>query len=472
MNASSRLCLSSLLSAAALSAQGSDFLFSVSQPEFTLSGSGGTGMQNLFPNEILGLHAVPCPMMTEKWAPRSCFMTMAGDENGNGAYWNPNILGSIDALMTAPSAAGGMNNQRNVFYSPSQPLGNAVSGAPGLRPGDIGRIVRTGAGDGRIEYFIRAEQIQIALGLPAAPVVIDVDAAVYSPNFGLFLSLDADIVINPCTGPVLLRDGDVFVIPPVSYTLAANQTIAAVAPGSALVAITEAALDAMVVNANVTNNVGMCLVNSVDLESLDIDWSAPPPFSVPTCAGVVAWIPHFLFSTETMRGGAILTTKGGGQIAPSGCGLLGTPCGGGATLGNQIGLRPPTAATGISSYVNALASTRLFDFESEAATPVIPVGNSAVVDFHSPGAMTWVFLTFAPAGVGAVAPTAPFGFGFLGFPDFYPVLNFMGAIPTGTGFGTYTSPAIPFPCKLVFSGVTISSAGSVEISTPTMVEVF
>jgi len=83
-----------------------------------------------------------------------------------------------------------------------------------------------------------------------------------------------------------------------------------------------------------------------------------------------------------------------------------------------------------------------------------------------------VFLTFAPTGPAVVAPSVPFVWGLLGHPDYYPTPNFMGAIGTGTGYGTYTSPAIPFVCDLVFQGVTITPGGTIEASTPTMVEVF
>ena len=98
------------------------------------------------------------------------------------------------------------------------------------------------------------------------------------------------------------------------------------------------------------------------------------------------------------------------------------------------------------------------------------MGTAAQIDFNTPGAMCWVFLTFAPTGPAVVAPSTPFVWGFLGHPDYYAVPNFMGTIPGG--FATYTSPIIPFVCDLVFQGVTITSSGTIEASTPTMIEVF
>ena len=49
--------------AAAAAAQGPDLLLTFSQPERTLSGSAGTVLQALFPNEIVHLDyiGVPCP---------------------------------------------------------------------------------------------------------------------------------------------------------------------------------------------------------------------------------------------------------------------------------------------------------------------------------------------------------------------------------------------------------------------------
>lgn len=463
--------LSLFAAASLLPAQGGDLLFTTSQTERTLSLSGGTVLQDLHPNEIVGLQVFPCPSRAEKWSPRSCFHTMAGDEDGDGDYWEPGLLGAIDALMTTPSAVGmaGLANQRTIWYSPSVALGTAVSGGPGLRPGDIGRIVRTTAGDGRVEHFIRREQINQALGLPLT-TAIDVDAAAFGPNFGLFLSLDGDHVVSPCGGPVLLRDGDVFCLPIGNITWSTSGTVAGVIPNSAVVVFTEAQMDMFVANAGVTNRFGTCVTQVIDTESLEIDWQNPGGTAIPGCFGTPVFVPNFLFTAESLTGGAVLTTAFGGQIHNSGCMPLGRSCGSGPTLGDQIGLLPPSSSVGVPSYVNALASTRLFTYTAETKVPQIPVWTSAQVDFNTPGLNTWVFLTFAPTGPGAVPPSTPFVWGLLGFPDYYLVPNFMTTIPGG--FATYTSPAIPWPCKLIFQGVTITFGGTIEASTPTLVEVY
>ncbi len=455
------------------SAPGQGLLFTTSQPETTMSGSGGTVLRFLKPNEIAVLEQFPCPGSAEKWAPRTMFHTQAGDEDGDDSYWEPSLFNRIDALVTSRVASPiGIQNQRTVFYSPSAAMGNVVSGGASLRPGDVGRIVRQGGLDGQVQYFIRAEQIQLALGLAATPAIVDVDAIAASPNYGVFFSLDTDIACNLCSsGPTLVRDGDLLMIPAADLVWSTAGTVAAVTPGRAVVVHTELAMTLMVQNATVTDRTGACVTAIGDLESLEIDWSGALGGTIGTCSGVHPF-PHFLFTGETLTGGAILTTNGGGSIANGPCAPYGTLCGFGPTLGLQIGLRPPTAAMGIPSFVNALASERVCRFVSEGRVPQIPVFTSAQIDFASPGALTWVFLAFAPSGPGVVAPSSPFSWGLLCYPDYYAVPNFMGTIGTATGFGTYTSPAVPWPTDLVFYGITITSSGGIEVSTPSTIEVF
>jgi hypothetical protein len=58
------------------------------------------------------------------------------------------------------------------------------------------------------------------------------------------------------------------------------------------------------------------------------------------------------------------------------------------------------------------------------------------------------------------------------FPDYFPVPAFLAVIGTAGGFGTYVSPPVPWPADLLLQGVTITPWGSIEVSTPTIVEVF
>ena len=161
--------------------------------EQTLSGSGGTVLSTLLPDEIayLDFATGPCPgTSAEKWLPRTASHTMLGDENDDGLHFNPTIFGRIDALLanqmfTSPI---GLENQRTVYWSVSQPIGNNVSLTP-FRPGDVAHIVRTGVGDGQVVHFMRQEQFNQALGLPAV-YGIDIDAIAFQPNYGVFFSVD------------------------------------------------------------------------------------------------------------------------------------------------------------------------------------------------------------------------------------------------------------------------------------------
>ena len=75
--------------------------------------SGGTVLQTLRPNEICHLEwsAGPCTAASaEKFAPRTCFHVMAGDEDGDGMYWNPAIFGQVDAILSVQT--GTVSNQR------------------------------------------------------------------------------------------------------------------------------------------------------------------------------------------------------------------------------------------------------------------------------------------------------------------------------------------------------------------------
>src|SRR5436190_6932094 len=96
-----------LAAAAAAQSPPPDLLLTFSQPEQSLSGSGGTVLRILRTNEIHELNAsTACPNSTEKWLPRTAADTMAGDENGDGILYNPALFGRIDAVMATFNSAG------------------------------------------------------------------------------------------------------------------------------------------------------------------------------------------------------------------------------------------------------------------------------------------------------------------------------------------------------------------------------
>lgn len=478
------LFLSTLLAAPALAqGLGNGLLLTFSQPETTMSNSNGTSLRFLQPNEICFLDFnLPCPVSAEKWSPRTCFHVQAGDENGNAMYWEPGLMGNIDALVggIAGTPVGGTATPRNIFYSVSTSVGTGVSGAPGLRPGDLGRFARIGTSDGQIEYFLRREQINQALGLPLN-TAIDVDAAAFHPSFGVFLSLDQDIAVTTPCGPVLLQDGAVFCLPPWTLTYNSNWTIASTTPNSAVIVYTEAQMDAFLANAQVTNRFGACLSQVIDVEELELDWSGPMTTMVP-CPGLILTVPALLFTAESGTGASILTTANGGQIWNSPCMPMGRSCsGGGPTLGIQSGIQPVSGAVGAASYISGLLQTATLRYPLEARIPVhnsspsgVPAG-ATLFDLASPGLFNWVFYTFAPAGPNAV-PLSLSGWplSLFGYPDYYPLPNIYpgSPFPTVGGYCTFPSFPIPpnFPVKLLIQSVTVVN-GNIEFSTPAMLDI-
>jgi hypothetical protein len=462
-------------------AQSREGLISFSQTETTLSGSGGTVLAQLRPNETAvlewGTTAGCASLSAEKWAPRTCYHTLAGDENGDGVFFAPGLFGSVDALVeTVPPGSTGIQSQRTVFWSVSAAMGVSIALNP-FRPGDVARIVRAGPGDGQVQYFMRQEQFNQALGLPLA-TPIDVDAIAFSPQFGVFFSLDANVMANTACGPVLVEDGAVVAIPPAALAYTPDLRIAAVAPNSAIVILTEAAIDAMVVNAQVTDRFGACLTNAVDLEALELSFGGAITTWTGCTAAMPVFAPPLVFAVETGTGASLLTTTGGGQIWNGPCSPMGRSCGTGPTLGLQSGVRPPAAAVGVASHVNAfaLAHTNRYVLEPQNhVLPVFPAGApaaSTMIDVGSPFPWNLVFAEIVPP---TVAPSLPaFPFSQLFFPDVYvPSLFFYLAAPTAGGWSTFPMPAIPpgFTGKVLFQSVGFSAAGTIELSTPTVIDV-
>lgn len=476
----SRLLVPAALAAAAL-AQGPDYLVTYSQTEQTLSGSGGTVLQVLRPNEIAHLEWSNGPCLSpsaEKWSPRTCFHTMAGDENGDLMYWNPTLFNRIDALCgpisTTPIAGG--TNPRTVFWSPEAPMGLAISGGPGLRPGDVGRIVQNAGGPGQVEYFMRLEQFNQALGLPPL-FPLDIDAICYQPGVGVFFSVDQDVPAFTFCGPTLIRDGDVVTVPDWAITWTPDFRVGAVLPVSAAVVYTEAQIDAFVVAAQVTDRFGNCIPAAIDLEALEIDWSGAMTTSIP-CAGAIVTAPDFLFTIEAGTGASVLTTAGGGQIHNHLCGAAGRQCGGGPTFGPQMGIMPASTTVGAASFVNALMSTFTWRYVLEAQQPVItvpaaglPAGSSSI-DVGSPFLWNFVYVELVPPTV-PWSITLPPWWSLFCFPDLYTwSLNFYMPVPAFGGFGSFPLPAIPggFSGKAVFQSLAFGGSG-IEVSTPVVLDI-
>lgn len=452
-----------LVLASPLAAQVPSILLSTSQTENTLSGSAGTVLQTLRPNEVATFGLLPCPSISaEKWAPRSCYDTMAGDDQPDGLIHDPSRFGAIDALLEMPNTAGnGSANQKMTFWSPSQSMGVANSLQP-FRPGDTARIVWNPLGFGQVEYFLRAEDLQIALGLPPTPILVDLDAIAADPNLGVYFSIEGSLAVATTCGVTSIQDGDVLVIPAASITWTFDNRVQSVVPGCAEMVHTEAQMDAFVVAANVANATGVCVTSVVDVEGLEID-PAGPINGVPGCTGTVTFVPALVFTARTLTGCGVLTTNLGGQIWAPTCGPLATSCGSGPTLGNQLGIQPVNTALGAPSYVNAIATARTDIFVLEPQQHVVPIGNPAVIDLFSPGAVTFVFGAISPP---TVAPCLPFPNPM--FPDVY-VINWVWNTFTGGNYQTIATPPVNISAKVVFQAGTFVGPNLV-VSTPCTVE--
>jgi len=456
-----------LLAALAAPAAAQGFLFSTSQAERTLSGSGGTVLKDLHKNEVAYVDFAPCPVISaEKWSARTSYQTMAGDSNADGYYWDPQLFGAIDALVHL-YLPGQMPNPRSVFWSPAGILGTNVSGVPGMRPGDTGRIIGSGGLYGQVQYFLTADQVQQVLGLPAAaPIVVDVDAIAADPAFGIFFSLDSDLAVATNCGTTFVRDGDVLMIPPNAITWTQDLRVAAVVPGCCLVPWTEAQMDQMVQNAQITDANGNCVNAILDLESLDIHW-AGRTIPMTFCSGTYT-IPSLYFSGQLMTGASILTTENFGMPANLGCGPLARTCGNGATLGDQLGLLPPSGTTGVGSYVSALDTPFFTDrFLLEPQQHVIPVGTPVLLDLYTPLPVTLVAVEIVGPVVAPHAPMPPFVY----YPDLYVLGNPpWSALSFTQGFQTIATPNVPFPLKLVFQAGGIQN-GNIVLGAAATVDV-
>lgn len=466
--------------AATAMAQGSDLLLSFRFPELTLSGSGGTVLQTLHPNEVALLEwsTAPCPgASAEKFVPRTCFQTMAGDENGDGAYWNPSLFVEVDALCTALLTPAAFNaNARSMFWSPRLVMGTVISAPNQLRPGDVGRLRNDPflfAPNGQVEYFLTQEQVNQSLGLPLTNV-LDVDAIAYRIGIGVFFSLDADVLANTqCGGPTLIRDGDLLGIPDYAITWTTDGRVQSLAPGvTASVVYSEAAIDAMVAAANITDRFGNCITTAIDLESIEIDPQGSTAASFP-CPGTPFQAPDFVFATETMTGASLVTTVGTGSVYIGPCGGTARTCGGGPTYGPQLGIQPASSTLGAASWVNGLAFAsacrHVFEPQVHNLNYTGGGGPGTSIDIYSPFALNISCVEFIPPTVPASLTVAP-PFSLLCFPDLYaPSFNWW--FPYPAGFSTMPTMAIPagFTGKLLFQGIGIGGSGF-ELSTPCVID--
>ncbi len=471
--------------------QAPSLLFTQKGIEQSKSGSAGTYLKWQTPHAISVVTPVPgCTQSAEKFAADWNYQTMAGDTDGDGFVSRVAFMGGIDAIASLPykwNPQTQMTELRtapvtvyDTYISPVSDVGTTVSGAPGLRKGDCGRFVRTAAGNGQVRYFIRAEQLIAALGMvtqegqPLTPADINLDAITVSLQRHIFLSFEGDHFVKLFQNGVLmnffLQDGAVACIRGAMWTPNADGEVSVVQPNRGIIALTEAQVDAMVVNSNVANSAGANPGVITDTNGVATD---PNGGNFPVAWGASLFnLNNLLLSGETLTGAGVITTGGGpGVIAiVNGCPLASVAAA--PTTGAQMGLLAPVA-----SSVENLESLDHEPCYFVLATPtpgpgVLPGGFQVHVGTNLPVAM--VFLGF---GVGAwpVSPSlsvlglAP---NTLCYPEYYPTILPNPLIPialAAAGGGHFGSINIPWAPALaggiLFQALAVAG-GSLHLSTP------
>ena len=471
------------LSAAGATAQVPGALLTFSQPENTIS-TGGGPLQVLHPNEIAFLPLPPgCPNgpTIGKWSPRTCMHVMAGDENGDGQYWNPSLFGAIDALQVGwalfwqTSSIGKVApNPRMIYWSPSAAMGTVISGSgQQLRPGDVGRINTNGT----VDILMSQENFRTALGLNANDPPIDIDAFAYEPGIGIYFSLDTDIVCNlACSPGNIVLDGDLLAIPDsvITYAGVGNYRVASVPLSTAHVILTEGLLDFFVTSSGLTDRNGTPITTAGDLESLEIYHGPGSSIGSTNVCGSVPF-PSFWFTTETMTGGSVASTMALGQPAQSACGQLGwqAPF---LQNGSPLGIAQQFANVGPASYVNALAlgTTERFVLEPLAHQLNYGLGGGPGTTVHVGGEFDYVF-TWVDIVPNSFAPSITVGNNF--FPEWYclGMLLWDFGVPA-SGFHSFNTPTIPvqWSGKLIFQSLGFDVASTsllFDFSTPCVIDV-
>jgi len=491
MNPITTFCSTFVGLAMALSAQPAALLLTPKRDEVTRSGSNGTVLRNITPHSIgVVVPSANGPYSTEKFAPSLAFQTLAGDEDGDGDVHSPDIFGSIDALAVLPydwdSELGLRPRQKPVtildcYVSPSVDVGTNVSGAPGLRKGDCGRFARTPAGNGRVEYFVRAEQLIAALGMfdlangqPLTPDDIDLDAITVSVDRHVFVSFDRGhwlrLTVNGALANFFLDDGGVACIPGPVWTPNARGQVGAVLPNRGIIVFSEAQVNAMVVAAALTDNAGACVPAIVDTESLAIDPNGGV-FVSNWGNQALTW-PNLLLSGETTTGAGVITTFAGGRIARVNGADLAEACGVAPTDGTRMGL----AASGSVRALDALESLHREPcwFVLGSPTPQ-GLGGAIEVDVGTnlPTAVAWLGFGLGVLPVSPSISFLPWSPNTPCFPELYPAILPNPMIPValaaGAGnarFGTFTAAASPFfGPGILFQAVTMAN-GMLDLSTP------
>ena len=240
---------------------------------------------------------------------------LIGDNDGDGRFYESDILGAIDALVPPRTMQGGhlTLQQTGPFYSPTVAT-PSITGAI-LRPGEVGRFVPGGA----LEHLYTVAQLRPALGFPHS--VLNVDAAALCPvqscgrfvGYDLFLSFEETVVLQPSTSPMLVKDGGVVRVPYDALTWTASSydgaaLITAMDAFSAEIAYSEADIDNILRGTFgvgfVSNATGAAVTSIGDLDGLTSGPEVVPGSGGPCPpTGSVLW-----FTGTNLTGCGVVTT--------------------------------------------------------------------------------------------------------------------------------------------------------------------
>lgn len=430
----------------------------------------GCCMDLLTPRDVALVSKLTCQDCARKVAPLTAWNTLTGDADGDADYFDNVLFEGIDALLIKHHAAQSM---RQMFVSPSARVGGAVSGLPGLRPGDVAAVVRDGMGrDGRFLYFLRAEQVRDAFGITDPLATIDVDAIAQDDAGNVYLSLASDTVlrvrIDGVVLPRTLHDGGIAVIPASAITYDAAGNVSAVVANGGMILLSEPSVDAIVAHAGFQDSAHHCVTGLDNLTALEIDRRGVcGPLNVRWGTATFAFS-HLIFGGDTLVMG-LLTTCGGGAIVELGA----TPC----PMGR--GCADAVASTGFefgvlsATHVQALAvvdDPQPYHLVLDTCTPEIGAPGSLTLGVEYPAGPAAVALSLAPLAAGGVASSLPTPWGPAeGFPDLYP-FGLLHIFPLTSSTLTLTLPP-GVVSNLVFQAVEMHPIYGLELSAPITVVV-
>lgn len=431
-------------------------------------------LATITPRDVAVVQKATCQDCAYKLAPQFAWNTLVGDDDGDALYHQANLFGEIDALMFKP-AGGTLPNMRQMFISPKRPLGRSVSGVPGLRPGDVGAIIRNGAGlDGQVVHFLRVEHVRSAFGLSAAITEIDVDAVAADSSGNVFLSLDADhaalLDVDGVLTPFTIQDGAILVIPTAAITYDARGNVASVLANRGMILRSESAVDGLVASAGIHDHTATCVSQIGDTDALEVIGAGQL---------VLQWgrttmsFSHLAVGGQRLTGLGVITTAGTVMAyGPTPC-LLARQCGGaftGPTTGFEMGVQA-VGGGATSASLGALAFDldlpAPYAFFVDTCTPSVATPATVALGVHGGQSPSLLMVSIGPSAAAGVAPSLPSPWlPTAAHPDLY-IAGYVATLPVPAS-GTL-SLAVPggVTANLVFQALTIDAVSMQPLlSTP------